>query len=154
MKYFAIAVAVIVVVVAGFTTMKTVSPVSWGWWGTTSTSSGIALAGHDPVAYFEQGAATRGEAQFSYEYQDAIWHFSSEDNKERFMESPEIFAPQFGGFCAFAVSKGFTAKPMPEAWHIEDGKLYVFADHNVRDDWVDTINSGSLEDSNRHWAKR
>ncbi len=154
MKYVAIVVAVIVAGVIGFATLKKVSPVSWGWWGTTSTTSGVALEGHDPVAYFDNGAAKEGDAGISYEYRDATWHFASEENKNRFVENPGMYAPQFGGFCAFAVSKGFTAKPTPDAWHIEDGRLYVFADQNVRDEWVATLTDGSLENSNKNWAKR
>jgi YHS domain-containing protein len=104
LKYAAIVIAVIVVGILGFTTVKKVSPIGWGWWGTTSTTSGVALEGHDPVAYFENGAATLGDTDISYEYRDATWVFASEDNKNRFAENPEMYAPQFGGFCAFAVS--------------------------------------------------
>ena len=71
-----------------------------------------------------------------------------------FSADPETYAPQFGGFCSFAVSKGFTADIMADAWHIEDEKLYVFADINVRDEWVRTIGEGSLEKSTTNWAKR
>ena len=154
MKYFAIVVTLIIVGALGFATLNTVSHVSWGWWGTTSTTSGVALEGHDPVAYFDDGVATKGDAQFSYDFQDATWHFASEKNKNLFTENPEMYAPQFGGFCAFAVSKGFTAKPTPAAWHIEGDKLYVFADENVRDEWVETIGTGSLEASKKNWANR
>ena len=80
---------------------------------------------------------------------------TTERDTRRIVQSTHpIIAPQFGGFCAFAVSKGFTADPTPEAWHIEDGKLYVFADQNVRDDWVATLAEGSLERSQKNWAKR
>ena len=71
-----------------------------------------------------------------------------------FAADPEAYAPQFGGFCSFAVSKGFTADISPDAWHVEDGKLYVFADKNVRDDWVATLGEGSLEASTAKWATR
>ena len=87
-------------------------------------------------------------------WRDAVWQFSSADNKERFAASPDQFAPQFGGFCAFAVSKGFTADPAPDAWHIEGESLYVFADKDVRDEWVATLAGGSLVRSRENWAKR
>jgi len=154
MKYVTIVVGVIAVLVVGFTTVKQVSPVSWGWWGTTYTSSGAALGGYDPVAYFDGGVATLGDPGISFEYQDATWHFAGEINKTKFVENPEMYAPQFGSFCAFAVSKGFTAKPAADAWHIENGKLYVFADQNVRDEWVELLDEGSLETSVSNWAKR
>jgi hypothetical protein len=154
MKYFVIAISVIIVGVISFATVKKVSPVSWGLWGTTNTSSGIALHGYDPVSYFEDGAAVQGQESFTVEWRDAVWQFSSADNKERFAASPDQFAPQFGGFCAFAVSKGFTADPAPDAWHIEGERLYVFADKDVRDEWVATLPDGSLERSRENWAKR
>ncbi len=154
MKYFVIAISVIVVGIISFATVKKVSPVSWGLWGTTNTSSGIALHGYDPVSYFEDGAAVQGQASFTFEWRDAVWQFSSADNKERFAASPDQFAPQFGGFCAFAISKGFTADPALDAWHIEGESLYVFADKNVRDEWVATLADGSLERSRENWAKR
>ena len=154
MKYAGIAVAVIVVAILSFATVKKVSPVGWGFWGTTNTSSGVALHGYDPVAYFEDGSPVSGNDEYTLEWHDATWQFSSAQNRQLFEENPEQYAPQFGGFCAFAVSKGFTADPAPDAWHIADGKLYVFADQNVRDDWVATIDEGSLQQSRDNWAKR
>ena len=154
MKYVGIAVAVIVVAIIAFATIKEVSPIGWGLWGTTQTTSGVALDGHDAVAYFDDGAAAMGRDDFTYEWHDAQWHFANAANQQAFAENPEHYAPQFGGFCAFAVSKGVTAKPNAGAWHIENGKLYVFADENVRDDWVATINEGSMQRSEENWAKR
>ncbi len=154
MKYFVIAISVIVVAAIGFATVKKVSPVSWGLWGTTNTTSGIALDGYDPISYFDDGAPVRGQESITFEWRDAVWQFSSADNKERFAASPDQFAPQFGGFCAFAVIKGFTADPAPDAWHIEGESLYVFADKDVRDEWVATLPDGSLERSRENWAKR
>lgn len=154
MKYFVIAISVVVIGILGFATVKKVSPVGWGIWGTTNTSSGIALHGYDPVSYFDDGAPVPGQESITVEWRDAVWRFANADNKERFAANPDQFAPQFGGFCAFAVSKGFTADPMPDAWHIEGENLYVFADKNVRDEWVGTLVDGSLERSRENWAKR
>ncbi len=154
MKILSIAVSVIIIAILAFATVKKVSPVGWGWWGSTNTSSGIALHGHDPISYFDGGSPVLGSAEFTFEWGDATWQFASAEHRELFAENPEQYSPQFGSFCAFAVSKGFTADPDPEAWHIEDGKLYVFADQNVRDDWVMTIAEGSLQRSRENWAKR
>ena len=154
MKIAGIAVTVLVFAILAFATIKKVSPVGWGLWGTTNTDSGVALQGYDPVAYFDQGAAVMGSAEHTFEWGDAVWHFSSARNRQWFAERPEDFAPQFGSFCAFAVSKGFTAEIMPEAFHIEDGKLYVFADENVRDEWVATLPDGSLQRSRDNWDER
>jgi len=154
MKYVYIPAALLVVVVVGFATIKKVSPVSWGWWGTTNTSDSVALKGFDPVTYFEESEPAMGSALYTFEWADATWQFANKGNRDRFSENPDEYAPRLGSFCAFAVSKGFTADADPEAWHIADGRLYVFADKNVRDQWVAELDRGSLEASNRNWAKR
>jgi hypothetical protein len=145
---------VVVVLVGTFSIVKKVSPVGWGLWGTYNTSSQVALKGYDAVSYFEGDTPATGDPQFSYDWGDATWQFSSAENRDLFSASPEAFAPKFGGFCSFAVSKGFTADIMPDAWHIEAGNLYVFADKNVRDDWVEGLSEGSLEKSTANWALR
>ena len=154
MKYVYITVAVLVVIVAAFTTVKKVSPVGWGWWGTTNTSSGLALKGYDPVSYFSDSGPVQGSDEFTFEWADAEWRFATEDHREQFAANPERYAPRFGGFCSFAVSKGFTADISPDAWYIADQRLYVFADQNVRDQWVSGLAEGSLATSEANWAKR
>jgi YHS domain-containing protein len=149
-----IGLAVVVVLIGTFATVKKVSPVSWGMWGTYNASSDVALHGYDPVAYFKNGEATEGSSDNSYEWSGASWHFSSKENQTLFEQNPTAYAPQFGGFCSFAVSKGFTADISPDAWHIQDNSLYVFADQNVRDEWVAGLDEGSLESSEANWAKR
>lgn len=147
-------VAVLLVLVVTFATVKRVSPLSWGLWGTTNTNSGIALEGFDAVSYFSDSGPTQGGVEFSYDFADAQWQFSTAENRDLFAADPEKYAPEFGGFCAFAASKGFTAHPAPEAWHVENGRLYVFADENVRDEWVAGLPDGSLDRSEENWAKR
>lgn len=154
MKYLYIGVGILIVLVGTLAVVKKVSPASWGWWGTTNTSSGVALHGHDPVAYFDTASAAEGNVDIAHQWADATWQFVSEENRDRFAADPERFAPQFGTFCAFAMSKGFTAEIDADAWHIEGGQLFVFADKNVRDDWVEALPEGSLESSRASWAKR
>lgn len=154
MKYVYISIAVIVLLVGTLATVKKVSPVSWGWWGTTNTSSGVALHGHDPVVYFDEATAKLGNANYSHVWADATWHFQDVENRDRFAANPEMYSPQYGSFCAFAMSIGFTAEIDADAWHIENGRLYVFADKNVRDDWVEGLPDGSLEASEESWSRR
>jgi len=155
MKKWTIAIVGILVVVVGvFMGVKKVSPLSWGMWGNYNTSAGLALQGYDPVAYIEDAKATPGDSQFSYEWGEATWQFANADNMALFELDPEAYAPQFGGFCSFAASKGFTADISPDAWHVIDGKLYVFADKDVQADWVAGIGDGTLEASTSNWAKR
>ncbi len=153
-KWLAIGLVVLIIAIGAFAVTKKVSPVSWGWWGDVNASSGLALKGYDPVAYFEVGEPTAGDGQFSYQWSGATWQFSSAANRGLFAQSPESYAPQFGGFCSFAVSKGVTADISPSAWHISDGALYLFADENVRKDWVAAIDEGSMKASADSWSKR
>jgi hypothetical protein len=146
--------AIIIAAVIGFAAVKKVSPLSWGFWGVTNSSSGVALGGFDPVSYFEAAAPIPGNQQHTHEWRDAVWQFSSEENRSQFADDPVRYAPQFGGFCSFAVSKGFTANANPHAWHIEDGSLYVFMDEHVRNEWVAEIETGSLRLSREQWSKR
>lgn len=153
-KWILIGISTVVVLVGVFLVVKKVSPVGWGMWGNYNTSSGLALKGYDPVAYLNGNGPTQGDSQIAYDWGGATWQFSSTENMDLFSISPESYAPQFGGFCSFAVSKGFTADISPDAWHIEDGKLFVFADKNVRDTWVANLGEGSLDESTGNWAQR
>ena len=153
-KWLVIGLVVLIIAIGAFAVTKKVSPVSWGWWGDVNASSGLALKGYDPVAYFEVGEPTAGDSQFSYQWSGATWQFSSAANRDQFAQSPESYAPQFGGFCSFAVSKGVTADISTSAWHISDGALYLFADKNVKTDWVAAIDEGSMQASEDSWSKR
>ena len=85
---------------------------------------GTAIHGYDPVA-FTEGRPTPGSERYSYNWQGAEWRFATEENRRRFEADPERYAPQYGGFCAFAVSRGGTADIDPEAWSIVDGRLFL-----------------------------
>src|ERR1043165_4499059 len=85
----------------------------------------LAIRGYDPVAYYQQSAPAKGSSQYRYQWQGATWLFASAENRDRFQAEPEHYAPQYGGYCAYAVSKGRTASIDPEAWKIVDGKLYL-----------------------------
>lgn len=97
-----------------------------------STADG-AIRGYDPVAYFTLGAPTRGSDAYTTNWQGATWKFVSVENRDRFIADPEAFAPQYGGYCAYAVSHGATAKTEADAWSIVDGKLYL--NYNGRVHW-------------------
>jgi YHS domain-containing protein len=86
----------------------------------------IALRGYDPVAYFVDGGPARGSRTFWYSFDDVVYLFRSADHREKFAADPERYAPQYAGYCAAGVSKGYKAEPDPEAWIIANGKLFVF----------------------------
>ena len=99
----------------------------------------IAIRGVDPVAYFSQGATVQGSADHALMWDGATWHFSSVANMEMFTANPRAYAPQYGGYCAFAMSKGYIATSVPEAWTIHDQKLYLNFSVDLRQIWSQDI---------------
>lgn len=101
----------------------------------TSLFSDQAIKGYDTVAYFTQDQPVKGKEQFSTEYNGATWLFSSADNLASFKDNPEKYAPQYGGYCAYAVSQNSTASIKPELFTIQDGKLYLNYNKSVNEKW-------------------
>jgi hypothetical protein len=86
----------------------------------------LAIKGYDPVAYFTDGKPTPGVPAFEYEWDDHIWRFTSAEHRELFKANPVHYAPQFGNYCAMALSLGQVVTADPENWLVSDGKLYIF----------------------------
>ena len=89
----------------------------------TAWPSDLAVSGYDAVAYFTEGRAVEGSDDFKLEHNGAEWRFASAENREAFAANPVKYAPQYGGYCAWAVSQGYTASTDPEAWKNVEGKL-------------------------------
>lgn len=96
---------------------------------------GIAINGYDPVAYFTQGGARKGSKSHEADYKGATFRFASDENRQLFLSDPEKYAPQYGGYCAWAVAQGYTASTDPQAWSIENDKLYLNYSLRVRSQW-------------------
>lgn len=101
----------------------------------TGLFSDKAVGGYDPVAYFSDGKPTRGKAEFSYKYGGANWFFESREHLDSFKAQPEKYAPQYGGYCAYAAAKNDLVSADPEAWKIVDGKLYLNYSKDVQKKW-------------------
>ena len=99
------------------------------------SKSNEAINGYDPVAYFTESKPVKGKKEFSHEWKDSNWLFSSAKNRDTFKADPEKYAPQFGGFCAYGVSDNHKASTSPDAWTIVDGKLYLNYDLGVKQLW-------------------
>lgn len=111
---------------------------------------GIAIKGTDPVAYFTEGKPVKGDKQFSYQWGNATWWFQNAENKDLFVQNPEKYAPQYGGFCAWAVSQNYTAPIDPTAWTIVEGKLYLNYNKKVQSRWAQDI-QGNIIKGDRNW---
>ena len=111
---------------------------------------GLAIRGYDAVAYYQQSAPVKGFSQFSYQWRGATWLFASTENRDRFQAEPDRYAPQYGGYCAYAVSKGRTASIDPEAWKIVDGKLYLNYSKGVQRKWEQDV-PGNIVKADKNW---
>ena len=116
----------------------------------TGLVEGVAVGGYDPVAYFTEDKPVKGNEDITAEYKGATWRFASAANRETFLADPERYAPQYGGYCAFAVSSGYTAKSDPEAWRIVDGKLYLNYSKGVQKRWSQDI-PGHISKADSNW---
>lgn len=116
----------------------------------TGTFSSLAVGGYDAVAYFKAGRPVEGNAQFATDYRGATWRFASKENLDAFKANPTAFAPQYGGYCAWAVSQGYTASGDPQVWKIVNGRLYINYDRDVQAKWEKDI-PGFIAKADKNW---
>ena len=113
---------------------------------------GVAIDGYDPVAYFTDGKPVEGSKEFVFDWNGATWRFASAAHRELFVQAPEKYAPQYGGYCAWAVSQGYTAGIDPEAWKIENGRLFLNYSLEVQKKWAADI-PGNVAKGDANWPK-
>lgn len=123
------------VAVLGMVTVVSLAGQSRAATSAVNATRGVALAGYDVVAYFEDGRAVKGSPEFAHAWQGVTWRFATAARRAKFAAAPETFAPQFGGFCAYGVSRGYAVDIDPEAWAIEGGKLYLNYSKSVQRTW-------------------
>jgi YHS domain-containing protein len=111
---------------------------------------GVAVRGYDVVSYFTAGKPAKGASEFSYQWMGATWRFGSAQDRDAFASSPDKYAPQFGGYCAWAVGHNYTADGDPEAWRIVDGKLYLNYNKSVQSKWEQDRGKW-IEEGHRKW---
>ncbi|MFK8066688.1 MAG: YHS domain-containing (seleno)protein [Gammaproteobacteria bacterium] len=126
----------IILAILALTVHFKIGPLSLGLYGSVNTNENVAIHGYDPTSYFISNSAQKGDPAISHTLNNVDWHFASEQNRAAFIADPEKFTPQFGGFCALAVSGGYTADADPEVWHLNDGKLYLFFNEDPKNDWL------------------
>lgn len=115
-------------------------------------SDGLAAGGYDVTAYFTQGKAVRGSAKHELMLRGATWRFASAQSQARFQANPAAYAPQFGGYCAWAVSQGYIASGDPEQWKIVDGKLYLNFNARAKDLW-EADQADAIKRGHANWPK-
>jgi len=110
----------------------------------------LALRGYDVVAYRTEGKPLKGVSGFQYEWRGAVWRFASADHRDRFIKEPERYAPEFGGYCAYAVSRGYTADGDPLVWRIVDTRLYLNYSTEAQKLWEQDV-PGNIAKGRKNW---
>ncbi|MHA1528208.1 MAG: YHS domain-containing (seleno)protein [Alphaproteobacteria bacterium] len=114
--------------------------------------AGRAIGGYDTVAYFTDSQPQPGNAAFSLDWKGAAWLFASAAHRDTFAADPERYAPQFGGYCAYAISKGHVQKARPEIWSIVDDKLYLNLGPGAQKKWRADV-PGNIARATNNWPE-
>lgn len=118
----------------------------------TTFFSNKAIKGYDTVAYFTENKPVKGSDEYKTDYKGAEWLFSSQDNLDLFLSEPEKYAPQYGGYCAYAVAQNSTASIKPELFTIVDDKLYLNYNDKINNTWRDNQKE-FIEEANKNWPQ-
>ena len=121
-----------------------VNPVNSSWIGS------VAINGIDPVMYFIEARPVEGSKANEFEWRGATWRFANAKNRDLFAANPVRYAPQYGGYCAWAVSQGYTADIDPDAWKIVEDKLYLNYSKSVQAKWSANMET-HIEKANMNW---
>lgn len=116
----------------------------------TAAFSKQAVGGYDVVSYFQPGGPQKGDKAHTFTHKGVEWRFANAANLAAFKADPALYEPQFGGYCAWAVSQGYTAKGDPKHWAVVDGKLYLNYDANVQKTW-NTDRTGFIAKAQANW---
>jgi YHS domain-containing protein len=110
----------------------------------------LAIQGYDPVAYFEDHKPVKGSEEIKFKHENAVYQFASQAHLNTFKKDPKKYVPEYGGYCAYGVSKGYAVKIDPSAWSVVDGKLYLNYNHKVQDTWSED-KSGYINKADGNW---
>jgi hypothetical protein len=117
-----------------------------------SPADDVAIKGYDTVAYFTAGKALKGNKSFTFKWHDMTWHFLTKENRDLFATSPEKYAPQYDGYCAWAMTEARKALTDPEVWTIVNGKLYLNCSRTAYEKWSRDI-PGNIKKADTNWLK-
>jgi len=112
--------------------------------------SDMAIKGYDTVAYFKTGKALKGNESFTFKWHDMTWYFSTREKRDLFAANPEQYAPQYDGYCAWAMTEARKAQTDPEIWKIVNGKLYLQCSQTSYEKWSRDI-PGNIKKADMNW---
>jgi YHS domain-containing protein len=113
---------------------------------------GAAIGGYDPVAFFTESKPVKGTTAYNLKWKEANWQFASQQNLDSFKASPEKYAQQYGGYCAYGTAEGHKAPTEADTWTVLDGKLYFNYNQDVKTTW-DKDRPKYIEQANGNWEK-
>jgi len=116
----------------------------------TSLFSNKAAKGYDVTAYFSDSKPIEGKSKYSTTYKGAEWLFANQENLDKFIADPEKYAPQYGGYCAYAAALGETVSADPEQWTIHEGRLFLNYDKAVNKIWL-ADKEGFIKKADQNW---
>ena len=87
----------------------------------------VALRGYDPVAYFTDNEAVKGNKRILERLGGATYYFASRGSRYEFLRDATRYQPQFGGYCAASMAMGRLEDINPRLFVIYEGKLYLFS---------------------------
>jgi YHS domain-containing protein len=146
---FAVLIVVLGLFVAltGSAAVATESPVA-----AVNAEQGVGLKGYDPVAYFINGAPAEGSEQYTFAWKGVTYRFASAGSLEKFKADPEKYLPQYGGYCAYAMSLDRIADIDPSRWAIVNGRLYLNNGFVAEKLW--SLNKDkNIESADRNWPE-
>jgi YHS domain-containing protein len=112
--------------------------------------NGVILKGYDPVAYFKQNKAIKGDPKYSSSYGGATYYFASRDDKAEFDRSPAKYAPQYGGFCANSMTKRKLKDIDPNVFAVYKEKLYVCSSQKAKKSFFSDPDS-NIKKADANW---
>jgi len=112
----------------------------------------VAIRGYDTVAYFTEGKALEGTEDFTSSWHGMTWFFQSKENRDLFAANPGKYAPQYDGWCAWAMTESRKSFANPEVWKIVDGKLYLNCSQAAFEKWSRDI-PGHIKEADENWRK-
>ncbi len=115
-------------------------------------NDGTAIQGYDTVSYFVDGSPVPGKPDIAVKWKGAMWHFASQKNREAFESNPRAFAPQFGGYCAYAMAQGFLSKTDPNTWLIVEDRLYLIHSQQIERIWHKNL-AENIQRAEENWPR-
>jgi hypothetical protein len=117
-----------------------------------NAEAGLGIAGHDPVAYFTETRAVAGRADVTAVHQGVTYRFASAANRAAFLADPGTYLPQYGGYCAYGMARGYKAVVDPAAFTVASGKLYLNYNRSIAGLWQGN-RAREIQRADAHWPK-